>query len=285
MKSPALKKSLCTITAGDVMNIFRYEFKTYIKSILVWVLSISALTALFMGFYPSFAQDTETLEKIMDYYPEELLQAFGMSTGLPLSTVLGFFVFTYAFVQLCLAIQASNYGFSMLSVEERELTADFLMSKPVSRRKIFIAKICAALLALLITNAATWVASYFSLEAFNNGNPYAWDKVVVLLSTNAAFQLFFLSIGMLVSVLTKKIRSVLSYSMGLSFGMYMLNALSSIIDSDLLGLVSPFYHFDPGAILESGEIDGLLLWISIGVIGISFIATYILYNRRNIHSL
>lgn len=267
------------------MNIFIYEFKTYIKSILIWVISITTLTIAFMAFYPSFGEDTAALDMILANYPEELLKAFGMATGIPLSSVLGFFVFTFAFIQLCLAIQASNYGFSILSVEERELTADFLMSKPVSRRTILISKFCAAFLALLITNACTWLATYFSLETFSNGNPYSWDNVVVLLSTIVVFQLFFLSVGMLITVLMKRVRSVLSFSMALSFGLYMLNALRSIIGGDVLGLVTPYYHFEPGQILQSGNIDWSLAAISIGITGLSLIFTYLLYNRRNIHSL
>ena len=50
--------------------------------------------------------------------------AFGMS-GIDMASVLGFYGLAFGFVQVCLAIQAANYGFSMLSVEERDLTADF----------------------------------------------------------------------------------------------------------------------------------------------------------------
>ena len=52
--------------------------------------------------------------------------------NLDMSSVLGFFSFVFLFCQICLAIQAANYGFSLVSVEERELTADFLLAKPVA---------------------------------------------------------------------------------------------------------------------------------------------------------
>ncbi len=35
-----------------------------------------------------------------------------------LSTVLGYYSFIYLFAQLCLAIQAGNYGFGLVSIEE-----------------------------------------------------------------------------------------------------------------------------------------------------------------------
>ena len=44
-----------------------------------------------------------------------------------------------------IALQAANYGYSLVSVEERELTADFLLSKPVGRVQILTSKLLAAL--------------------------------------------------------------------------------------------------------------------------------------------
>ena len=122
------------------MNIFTYELKMYRNSIIIWSISIAGLLVLFMGIYPSMAADAALMDMILENYPEAMLKAFGMAGSLSLSSVLGYFTFTFAFVQLCLAMQSSYYGFHFLSVEERELTADFLMSKPVSRRRIIISK-------------------------------------------------------------------------------------------------------------------------------------------------
>jgi ABC-2 type transport system permease protein len=81
------------------------------------------------------------------------------------------------------------------------------------------------------------------------------------------------------------IRSVLSFSLALAFGLYVLNALRSIIGGNLLGLFTPYYHFDPGYILDKGELNLPLVLISVAVIIVSMIASYILYNRRNIRAL
>lgn len=267
------------------MNIYKYELKMYTKSIIIWSLSVAAIIFMFMSFYPAIGADVAIMDKIMEAYPEELLKAFGMSGGLSLSSVLGFLMFTYAFVQLCLAIQSANYGFHFLSVEERELTADFLMSKPVSRREIIISKFFAAFTGLTITNIVIWLVTFAGLALFNSGNDYEIKNVILLLLTNTIFQLFFLSVGMVISVSVKKIRSVLSYSMALSFGLYMINAIRSIIGGKTLGLISPFYHFEPAYILEFGKYDMTLVSISIVVIVCSLGASYILYLKRNIHSL
>ena len=267
------------------MNMYKFELRSHLKSMLIWSLTIAGLMLLFMAVYPAFSSDTALMDSIISNYPEEMLKAFGMNTGLPLSSVLGYLVFIFPFIQLALAIQSANYGFAMLSEEERELTADFLMSKPVSRGSIFVSKFMATFTVLAFTNLTVWGATFLSLHLFDNGNAYDADKIILFLATIVIFQLFFIGIGMLISVIVKKIRSVLSYSMALAFGLYILNALRNIIGGESLGVVSPYYYFDPGYILEQGSYNMAMLYLSIGVVLISLITSYLLYSKRNIHSL
>ncbi|MBI9013739.1 MAG: ABC transporter permease subunit [Clostridiales bacterium] len=267
------------------MNIFRYEFRMYRKSILIWSLSMAAILIVFMALYPTFARDTKFVEQMLENYPEEMLKAFGMNGTLPLSTILGFLAFLFVFIQLCLAIQAANYGFSILSVEEREFTADYLISKPVSRTHILNAKFGAAFLALIITDVFLTLSTFGAIELYRDGAIYEVKYVVILLSSVIFFQLFFLSIGMAVSVLTKKIRNVLTFSLGISFGTYILNAVGAIIGGNTLKYLSPFAHFEPGYILELSKYDMKMAMISIVLTIVFLIITYILYPRRDIQSL
>ena len=266
-------------------NVFKYEFKMYAKSILIWVVNIILLLVIFMAFYPAFSSDASMLDKMLENYPPELLKAFGMGGTLSLATVLGYFAFIFTFLQLCLAVQAANYGFSILSVEEREFTADYLMSKPVSRSQILIAKFGAALLALTITNAFAWIGSFLAIELFRDGKPYDFNHLILLLATIVMFQLFFLTLGMAISVMVRRIRSVLSFSLGLAFGTYILNTVRAIVGGETLGYFSPFYHFDPAVILEKGTINMPMVSISLAVVMLSILATFVLYTRRDIHSL
>lgn len=266
-------------------NVFKYEFRMYAKSILIWVINIILLLVIFMAFFPAFSSDASIVDKMLENYPPELLKAFGMAGTLSLATVLGYFAFIFTFLQLCLSVQAANYGFSILSVEEREFTADFLMSKPVSRSQILIAKFGAALLALTITNAFAWIGSFLAITLFRDGKPYDVDHLILLLLTILLFQLFFLTVGMVLSVMVKRIRSVLSFSLGLAFGTYILNTVRAIVGGETLGYFSPFYHYDPAVILEKGTLNSPMVSLSIAVSVIAIIATFVLYTKRDINSL
>ena len=138
-------------------NIFRYEFGSRLKSVLIWSLGLVFLIVFFFSIYTGFADQAELLNQLMAKFPPELLTAFGLDK-MNMATVLGLYGLIFMFAQLCLAIQASNYGFGLVSVEEGELTADFLLSKPVSRAQVLTSKLLAALASLTLTNLVVWLS-------------------------------------------------------------------------------------------------------------------------------
>ena len=125
--------------------IYRHEFRTRLKSVVTWSLSVTALVFVFFSFFPVFAEQAALMNQMLAKFPKELLLAFGMGS-MDYSKVLGFMTFYFLFIQLCLAIQAGNYGFGLVSIEENELTADFLLTKPVSRPQILTGKLLAAVI-------------------------------------------------------------------------------------------------------------------------------------------
>ncbi len=254
-----------------------------LRSVITWSLSLIAIIFVFMSLFSSLAIDADLMKEVMAQMPEELLMAFGMGT-LDFSSVLGFFGFTFLFCQVCLAIQASNYGFSLVSVEEREMTADFLLAKPIDRKSILTNKLLAALLSLTITNVAVWISSFAAINMFRDGREYETKALVLLLLSIILFQLFFLTVGMVISLLMKRVRAVTPLSMALAFGMFVVNAFSGMLGDSKLELITPFKHFDANYILGNTALDTPLVLVSVSVILISLVASYALYSKRNIHT-
>ncbi|HEY71389.1 MAG TPA: ABC transporter permease subunit [Anaerolineae bacterium] len=265
------------------MNIFVHEFKMIFRSVIIWSLSIGLAIFFFLSIYPSIGADVDLINEMMQSFPEEFLIAFGMA-DMDWSSILGFYGFVFAFIQICLAIQASNYGFSLVSVEERDLTADFLLAKPVSRLKIMSNKLFAAVTGLTITNAVVWISSFVFLRVFSDGVPYETKPLLLLMLSNGVLQLLFFSVGMAISLLMKRVRSVTPLSMGLAFGLYLLNAFGGMIGEDTLEILSPYNHFEPNFILKHAAYDLPVAWISVAAIVIAIAGSYVLYARRNIRS-
>ena len=253
------------------MNIYKHEFKMNLNSVIIWSVAIAALIFIFVSLFPSFAKDAELLNEMLVNFPEELLLAFGM-TGIDLSTVLGFFSFAFLFAQICLAIQAANYGFSLVSIEERELT------------QILTSKLLAALSGLTITNIVVWISSFTFIHLFKGDRTYEPRNLILLLLSILVFQLFFLTVGLVISLLVKRVRSVTPYAMALAFGMYVLSAFGSMLGESKLENITPFKHFEPNYIVQHAAYNLPLVLISVTVIVISLVGSYLLYSKRNIPS-
>jgi ABC-2 type transport system permease protein len=146
-------------------------------------------------------------------------------------------------------------------------------------------KLLAALTSLAITNLVVWISSFVFVSLFRDGRPYDTETLVLLLLTVAFLQLFFLTVGMVLSLLPRKIRSITPYSMGLVFGLYVLSAFGAMIGDDKLTYITPFKHFETNFIVTNGAYDLPLALISLWAIVFSVIGSYILYAKRDIHSV
>lgn len=200
-------------------SIFRHEWRIRRRSVLTWSLSLVALFLVFFSFFPTFADQAEVMNQMMASFPPELITAFGMDQT-DFSTVLGYFGFMLLFVQLCLAIQAGNEGVGLVSVEETELTADFLLTT------------------LVVT-----LSAYGSIALFSHGRPYDPGRLALLMLTLPLFQLFFLSLGLLISLLVKRVRNVTPFALGMAFGAYVLNAFGGVLGEVKLELITALQIF------------------------------------------
>jgi ABC-2 type transport system permease protein len=70
--------------------------------------------------------------------------------------------------------------------------------------------------------------------------------------------------------------------MALGFGMYVLSVFGDLLGENVLEKLTPFKHFEPKYIVQHGTYDWPLVLISVAVIGISLLGSYLLYTRRNI---
>lgn len=261
---------------------YRYEVRRFFPSVLIWAGSLLSLLFIFMALYPSFSADMAAMNQILDNFPPELKIAFGLG-HLDLATLEGFFGFCFIFAQLCLAIQAANYGLGLVSIEEAELTADFLLTKPLKRSTILSSKILAAFSSLLLTDLIFWLCSIAAIEFFRNGNAYDRATIFMMLGSVVVFQLIFFSIGLLISLLLRKVRTVTPWSLGLAFGTYMLSVFSGIFEDVKLEYLSPFKHFDPGNIIGNG-LDARLILVDLAVVLAAIGLSFWLYQRRDIAS-
>jgi ABC-2 type transport system permease protein len=265
------------------MNIFFHELKANRKSTFIWTLSLVLIALLYLSFYPSFVKDADDFLKIMEGYPEAIRNAIGVNLG-NFFTLLGFYCFPLTFITLCGAIQAMNLGTSIVSKEIREKTADFLLTKPVTRTAILTAKLMAAFISLVITNLIYLVAA--SLMAFQVQTDEFSYKLFIMLSLTLFFiQLIFLAIGIIMSVAFQKIKSVLSVSLPTVFAFYFLGMFFETTGDEAKRYISPFKYFDTAYIMKHSSYESAFLIAGAVIIILAVAASYIVYAKKDIQSV
>ncbi len=159
------------------------------------------------------------------------------------------------------------------------------MTKPVSRAQVMSSKLLAAITSLFITDLVIWASTYISILLFGGGHAYEPRALLLLLLSVIIFQLVFLSVGLIVSLLVKRVRSVTPYALGLAFGLYIINAFSGMLGDVNLELLTPFKHLDPAYIVKNASYDTSLVLADVAIIVLCLGFSYWLYIRRDIHAV
>lgn len=146
-------------------------------------------------------------------------------------------------------------------------------------------RLLAALAGLLLTNLAVWAASFLAISLFKGSHVYDAFTLILLLKGFFIFQLFFLCMGLFISLLVKRIRSVTPFSLGLAFGTYVLAALGDVAGDVKLEWITPFKHFDPSYIIQHNNYAWPMVALNIAISIIAVAASYWLYLRRDIHAV
>lgn len=263
-------------------NILLFELKKLIKPVFFWSIAIVVFSIFMFSFFPLMRDQQESMDLILKNYPKEMLQLFGLANAQSLSELQGYLPFVFIFIQLIVANHASLVGMKTLSQEESERTADFLFTKPVSRNQLFISKMTSSLIELFAIFCVVVFAMHISIAIFVKDISEHTESLAVLYSSIVLFQGLFFSVSVLISMTTKYVRSTISYAIGLSFLMYAVFSIKQLIDSQWMSYFTPFSYFEASKILDSASLDSTYLYVSIGIILITTLASYMLFKKRDL---
>jgi len=182
------------------------------------------------------------------------------------------------------AIYAMKLGLGVLSEEARCKTSDFLVVKPIERRTIVTAKLTTVLLLIVLQNIFYYTLSYGIAKIF--GGAFFDEQLFLLINfTLFLVQLFFIGFGLLVSVMMKKIKTVLPMTMGIVFGFFVLHMLNQTLDEKKLTFFTPFAYFDMATIIKTNALDMTYVLLDVVLVVLFIVATYVIYQRKDMPSV
>ncbi len=260
------------------MIIVKHELKQSKISFLIWTASIGFLLAICVFLFPEMKGEIEDISGAFASMGS-FSAAFGMDK-LNFGTLIGFYTIECGnILGLGGAFYASLCAVNILAKEERDKTAEFLLTHPVDRVCVITEKLIAVLIQITAMNLIIYAVSISSMTAI--GEKIPWKELHLIHLAYYLLQIELAGICFGISAFMRK--GSVGIGLGIAAIMYFLNLIANITKAaKFLKYVTPFGYCEGDNIVTNGSLDGTLVSIgmAIGIAGIIF--AYLKYSRKDI---
>lgn len=261
------------------MTMISHELKQNKISLIVWTAGIAALMAVCIFIFPDMKEEMDGVSDIFASMGS-FTQAFGMDK-ISFGTLTGFYAVECGnILGLGGAFFAALAAVSVLAKEEKEHTAEFLLTHPVSRASIVTDKLIAVIGQVLILNAVVYALAIGSIAMI--GEEIPWKEVSLMHLAYLFLQLEIAGICFGISAFLR--HGSIGIGLGIAVVLYFLNLIANITESaEFLRYITPFGYAEGSDIVTNVSLDTklILLGMLYGAVGI--LAAYVKYCRKDIH--
>lgn len=260
------------------MTVFRHELRQGRNALIIWTAGIGFLLVICVFMFPEMKGEMAGVSKIFASMGS-FTAAFGMDR-LNFGEFLGFYGIECGnILGLGGAFFAALTAVSMLAKEEKEHTADFLLTHPVSRGQIITEKLCAVLVQLLVLNCVILLLAVVSTIMIREKPE--WDKLLLL---HLAYLLVQIEIAAFCFCLSAFLcNNSIGAGLGVAILMYFFNLIANMADSAaFLKYITPFGYAEGADLIGDGRLNAGLLALGAVYTIISIAAAYVQYLRKDI---
>ena len=261
------------------MTLLKHELKQGARTLAIWTASIGFLVAICLFLFPEMKGE---MDNVSDMFASmgSFTAAFGMDR-LNFGTLMGFYAVECGnILGLGGAFFASLIAVSALAKEEKERTAEFLLSHPVSRVSVISSKLAALVLQIVLMNALVFALSAACIVII--GEEPDWKEICLLHLAYFLLQLELAGICFGISAFLR--RGSLGIGLGIAAIMYFLNIIANISEkAEFLKYITPFGYAEGADIVSNASLDGKLVLVGMAFAVVGVAAAYFWYSRKDIH--
>ncbi len=260
------------------MSILRHSMKQGRNMLIIWTSVIAFMLAVCILIYPEMGSQMSEINSMFSDMGS-FSAAFGMDK-INFGEFIGFFgVECGNVLGLGGAFFAALLGISALAGEEREHTAEFLLTHPVSRRRVVTEKLCAVLLQIVIMNVAAITVTSLCVLAIGETPDI---KVLALLFL--AYIMLHAEIAAVCFGVSAFIsRGGFGVGLGLTALLYFLNIIANLTkEAGFLKYITPYGFTDSSYIITNAGIE--VKYLSVGIIftAVGIAAAYFKFEKKDI---
>ena len=260
------------------MTVFKHELRQGRSALIIWTAAISFMLGVCIVIYPEMSTQMGDISAMFADMGS-FSQAFGMDR-INFGEFLGFFgVECGNVLGLGGAFFAALLGISALAKEEKEHTAEFLLTHPVSRTRVITEKLSAVIAQIVILNLA--VIAVTALSVLIIGEEADIKIFALLFLSFFLMQIEVAAVTFGISAFLR--RGSLGIGLGLAAVFYFMNIVANLIDeTKFLKYITPFGYTESADIIADGALNGGYLAVGMALAAIGVILAFWKYGRKDI---
>ncbi|MDD6188862.1 MAG: ABC transporter permease subunit [Clostridiales bacterium] len=260
------------------MTIVKHELRQGRMSFAVWTGAIAFLLMVCVFLFPEMKNEMDAVGNVFASMGS-FTAAFGMDR-LNFGTLTGFYAIECGnIVGLGGAFFASLIGAAALSGEEKNRTAELLLTHPVSRARVITEKLIAVMVQIIVMNAVILAIALASIAA--SGEEIPWKDILLMHLAYFLLQAELAGVCFGISAFLR--RGGTGIGLGLAAMMYFLNIIANMTESvKFLKYITPFGYCEGADIVSDGKLDLVLVLLGIGYAAVAVAAGYRHYTGKDI---
>lgn len=260
------------------MTIYIKELKQSFKSLCIWTASIAFMMLVCILLFPEMKNEMESVTAVFANMGG-FTAAFGMDK-LSFGELMGFYGIECGNIMgLGGGFFAALAGISVLAKEEKERTAEFLLTHPVSRFSVITGKLLSVLTQVVILNLVAVSVSLISAAAI--GESFEMNEFILLHTAYLIMQTEIACICFGISAFIK--RGSIGTGLGLALALYFMNIVCNISEqAEFLRYITPYGYAEASNIISEGKLDMGLIAVGAVISVVGAAIGYIRYIKKDI---
>ncbi len=266
-------------------NLFAREFRRNALSLIIWTIILTALIAVTMSVYPTFLSNQSKIMGMLSLIPKEALQFKGISNFSDLLSVLGFYAVNNIILMLVIgSVYSIVLSSNILLKEEYNKTADYLLTRPLTRSEIFLSKLGVISINVFLLNLITSLVGFVLIELVKRGS-FSISAFLILSFYTLLLNFLFASAGLFLSTIVKRPKPITTLCIGLVIILYFVFTISKITESVAkIGYLTPFKYVDTNVIDPAYSLHPVSVIYFTGISLLLLVLSYRLYLRKDIYT-
>ncbi|MFB6171687.1 MAG: ABC transporter permease subunit [Haloarculaceae archaeon] len=258
----------------------RYEARRRSRGALVLAVLLGVFALLVVGLFPSISQSGADLQAFIESLPPAFREGFIGTTAY--NTLPGFLSTEfYQFVWLLLLGLYMAYAAGAVVAGDVETgRLDLVLAAPVSRKRVLVEKYLSLLAPIVVLNLVVPLFVYGGVVAI--GESLDVVDLLTLHVLSVPYLLVCAGLGLVLSVAVDRADLAQRGGIGLVFGLFLLDTVTTSTDYEWLGTLSPTRYYSPVDVLvdQSYDVTGALL-LFLAAVALVVLAVAV-FRRRDV---